>query len=831
MKTLRSHLLLFSLLLWAAIPAPTSAQSTEGEITFTQCLAVGPISRGGRAALHRDPLEAQLVTRTWSPPTAGESVPGTTGASGTWKALSVDKEGWFSSSAFTGGYGYASIDLSAPKVMILEAVGHSLVYVNGVLRTGDPYSYGYVHLPVQLREGRNDFLFLVGRERFRAKLTPAPSSSFLDTADPTLPDLVRGVQARTWGAVIAVNATEKTVSGLEIEAHGPGLRTIRTPLPPLPPLSTRKVGFRIEGKAEEGAKECKVELHLLKTSSRPVSVALRVREPKQTRKITFQSGIDGSVQYYALNPAQVGKTASGEKPSLILSLHGASVEAIGQADAYASKTWAHLVCPTNRRPYGFDWEDWGRQDALEVLGLAKQSLSYDPYRIYLTGHSMGGHGTWSLGVTFPGLFAAIGPSAGWVSFYSYAGGRKIQNPSPVEEILQRASASSDTLTMANNYAAEGIYILHGDADNNVPPTEARSMNTLLASFHHDYAYHEQPGAGHWWSNSDEPGAQCVDWPPMFDMFARRSLPENDSVRQVDFTTVNPGVSSTFRWLTIMAQQQFLKPSTVKLRFDPNLRRFSGTTANVARMSLDLSILLPDKPVQVEIDGQKLTEIPYPALNPSNKMPSLLLERIGETWRVASVMPPGQKTSTRSGPFKMAFGSRMLFVYGTRGNADENAWALAKARYDAETFWYRGNGSVDVIPDTAFDASRDRNRSVILFGNAETNAAWGALISDSPVQITRGQAQIGKKIYSGDDLACVFLRPRPGSDTSYVGVVSGTGMIGMRVAERLPYFLSGAGFPDCLLLGADSLQNGAAGVRTAGFFGNDWGVETGDFAGP
>ena len=31
------------------------------------------------------------------------------------------------------------------------------------------------------------------------------------------------------------------------------------------------------------------------------------------------------------------------------------------------------------------------------------------------GHSMGGHGTWNIGVTFPDRFAAIGPSAGWIS--------------------------------------------------------------------------------------------------------------------------------------------------------------------------------------------------------------------------------------------------------------------------------------------------------------------------------------------------------------------------------------------------------------------------------
>src|SRR5207249_1249684 len=82
------------------------------------------------------------------------------------------------------------------------------------------------------------------------------------------------------------------------------------------------------------------------------------------------------------------------------------VEAQGQADAYASKPWGHLVAPTNRRPFGFDWEDWGRLDALEVLDHAQQLLQTDPQRTYLTGHSMGGHGAWQVGATYPDRFAA-----------------------------------------------------------------------------------------------------------------------------------------------------------------------------------------------------------------------------------------------------------------------------------------------------------------------------------------------------------------------------------------------------------------------------------------
>lgn len=803
--------------------AAMSATAQEQETVIRSGLVVGPLTGGSRYALHRDPLEQQLVLGKWAAPKAGESVPGVEGQAGTWRAVEADKEGWFSGRGIAGGYLYAAVQSDRPKVMMLEAAGHGMVYVNGVPRAGDPYAYGYVHLPVRLRAGTNDLLFLGGRGRIRARLVPPPSAAFLDGADTTLPDLIRGQRANTVGAVIAVNATEQPVAGLSIEARGPGLRTTRTPLPALPPLSTRKVAFRIEGMASADTKDCPVALSLI--GGKPfvgLKVTVRVREPGQTYKRTFVSSIDGSVQYYAVNPPR-RPLPKGERAALVLSLHGASVEAIGQADAYASKSWATIVAPTNRRPYGFDWEDWGRRDAIEVLDLAQRELNTDPRRVYLTGHSMGGHGTWQVGALFPDRFAAIGPSAGWISFYSYGGGQKREDPTGVEEILQRASSASDTLAFARNYASEGVYILHGSADDNVPPTEARHMNTVLAGFHHDFTYFEQPGAGHWWSNSDEPGAACVDWPPMFDMFLRHRLPEPDTVRDVDFSTPNPAVSARCRWATIHEQTKPLAVSTVRLRVDPNLCRFTGTTANVALLSLDLRMLETGKPLTLDLDGQKIAGIAWPADG------TLWLRREGERWSVASAPSPARKGPRRSGPVKLAFDHNMVFVYGTKGTAAENEECFGKARYDAETFWYRGNGSVDVVADRDFDPAKFRGRSVILYGNADTNGAWPSLLSDSPVQVRRGVVEAGGRKFAGEDLACLFLRPRPDSDVACVGVISGSGLAGMRLTERMPIFLSGAGFPDCLVAGPDSLASGAAGVRAAGFFGNDWSLESGDFA--
>ncbi|MGZ5546244.1 MAG: alpha/beta hydrolase, partial [Limisphaerales bacterium] len=232
----------------------------------------------------------------------------------------------------------------------------------------------------------------------------------------------------------------------------------------------------------------------------------------------------------------------------------------------------------------------------------------------------------------------------------------------------------------------------------------------------------------------------------------------------------------------------------------------------------------EHPAAVELDGQMLTN-----LISKTSDAKLWFSRSGETWAQSEAPTSKLKNPKRYGPFKEAFYHRMIFVYGTRGTAEENAWAFAKARFDAESFWYRGNGSIDVIPDTKFNPDKEKDRSVILYGNADTHGSWKALLGESPVQARRGEIQISDRTLRGDDLACLFLRPRLGSDVACVGVVTGSGLAGMKLTDRTPYFMSGVEFPDCTVFGVDALSKGGDGARTAGFFGPDWSVEKGEFA--
>ena len=797
---------------------------SEETIEPHECLVIGRVGTSSRNPIHTDAIEAMLVTGKWRRPKAGDSVARPGGGTATWSALKAGPDGVFTGPTFNGGYAYFNISSDTDHVALLEGSGHSLVYVNGVPRTGDPYSNGSTRLPIHLNRGENELLFLCGRGSLKFKITSVAAPAMLDGRDQTLPDLRIGEKIASQGAIIVINATDKTAAGLRLKITGEGISTRTVSVPPIPPCATRKVGFPLVGAAptEVGTLhlEAVLEGHAAEGATAHLPIDLPIHQPGDSYKETFISQIDGSVQYFAVNPARRSDTgAAARKPaepvSLFLSLHGAGVEAIGQASAYYAKTWGNIVCPTNRRPYGFDWEDWGQMDAMEVLAIAQKQFKPAAGHTYLTGHSMGGHGTWHIGVTYPDRFAAIGPSAGWISFVSYAGSVVPTDPTPTQKLLLRCSNPSDTLALERNFAQEGVYIIHGDADDNVPVEQAREMKKRLAVFHNDVGYHEQPGAGHWWGNSDEPGAACVDWPPLFDFFAHHIDPAEETVRQVDFITANPGISATDRWVTIQNQISPLDLSSVSIRLDPGKRRFTGKTLNVRRLTLDVRFLPKEGTLNLDLDGKKTSDIPYPLTG------KLDLIYDGSNWQVAAPAPLTEKNPLRYGPFKQALQRRMEFVYGTIGTAEENAWSLAKARYDAETFWYRGNGSIDVVSDVEFLKQKDPDRAVVVYGNNDTNRAYGALLPASPIKLERGKVTIGSEVHSGSDLACLFIRPRVGSEKACVAVIGGTGAAGFRLSERIPYFVSGVDLPDYFVVGPETLTTGVGGVRAAGIFNTDW----------
>jgi dienelactone hydrolase len=788
----------------------------------------------GNDIITPDAIEASIVSGNWSVPHQGQSVKVDSSTMEKWEKISTESGGWIRDTSLRRAYVYFNYKSDKDEFALLEAMGNSMVYVNGVPRSGNPYAdrdvydawapkFNYSLIPVKLNAGNNSLLFKCMRGYLKVKLHLDQNGLILNKKDLTIPDLILNKPEDSYGGIPIINASENDYKDLQLKTWTNSSAPAYYPVRELNPLSVLKSPFYIKVPAQSNNDSVTLNIQLVKKSGSKESVLanstikLKVVNPGNSFRETFISKLDGSVQYYAVNPP----IDLQGKPALFLSLHGAGVLALNQANAYYHKNWGYIVCPTNRRPYGYDWENWGMKDGLEVLSITKKEFNVDTNRIYLTGHSMGGHGAWQFGVNFPDLFGAVGPSAGWISFWSYWI-PAVTDSTPVRKMLVRSSKQSDTYALATNLKPDGVYIIQGADDDNVPPSQAESMVKVLSKFHKDFIFYLQPGANHWWDISDEPGADCVDWLPLFDFFAHHAVASMNRVKMVDYTTANLAVSYKDDWIAIINQIEQQKLSHVNFKLEAGKREFIGTTSNVKLLSINTSMLPQNAPVSVLIDNQLIDEADIGENN------QVLLQNNNGTWKVVDKINEQDKYPLRCGNIREVLDHDVVFVYGTHGTKLENEWAFNKARYDAERIWYQGNGGIEVIKDDEFNAEKYKDRSVVLFGNSNTNSAWNSLLKSSPVQVKDDEIKAGATVYKGSDLACLMIRPREDSKVASVAVISGSGYKGMELADLADYFASYVNLPDIVVYNSGILNSDDNGVKFTGYFGNDWSVKNGDF---
>lgn len=815
---MKKKFLVFCLIVFATVSV------SQETYHFKKALVLPGVSRYGREAISTDQLAFRIYSKNFTPPAEGDSFGVDSRGQGLkWQAVTADsinrlrsRGGGFGGGPFGGG-GYMYLTYESPRDQnaLLNVKGSNSIIFNNETHAGDAYSSGWLYIPVRLKKGVNSFYVRGGN--IIADLVFPKKPVLLNTEDATLPIIAPGNSNNDlMGAVVLINNSAKTLNGLIIESELES-KKIKTPVPSVPPMSTRKIIFHFDGSGVTSPGKISCILRVFDKASVVDETTITIESVSAGDKYstTFVSDIDGSLQYYAVTP-QSSDTSS--TAALFLSVHGAGVEAIGQARAYKPKEWGTLVAATNRRPRGFNWEDWGRLDALEVLALAKAKFKPHPQHIYLTGHSMGGHGTWFLGATYPDKWAAIAPCAGYPTLKEYGSADGLipaSSSSAVEQLLLRSSNQSDVLKLVNNYKGLGVYIFHGDADRVVPVRYARQMRKILGEFHPDLSYYEYPGGEHWF------GDHSVDWKPLFDFFKWHKRGIDSSINSIDFTTANPGISSSYRWASIYQQTNPLQYSRIQLSRNRQKNTITGITENVELLKLDVTEFGGNGTLTITLDSTSTVTKEL-----SSGIDSVFLKR--EQGRWVSAEDPGKtaKGPHRYGTFKDPFNHQMVFVYGTTGTREENEWSFNKARFDAETWYYRGNGAVDIITDKEYSPAKFAGRNVILFGNATTNSAYASLLADCPVKIERNSVRAGSEVWNGDDLGAYFVWPVKGSKTQTVGVIGGTGLKGMQAANPNQYFAGGSGFPDFMIFRLKMLQEGAPGIEAAGFFDNSWALQPG-----
>ena len=200
---------------------------------------------------------------------------------------------------------------------------------------------------------------------------------------------------------------------------------------------------------------------------------------------------DGVLPYRIYEPP--ASAASGEPLPLVLLLHGAGERGDDNrrqlrhgvrefvSVAAQARHPCYLVAP--QCPTGGWWMAAGNQAS--VIGLVEvlcKEYPVDRDRIYITGLSMGGSGTWSAISARPDLFAAALPICG-------AG-----DPSSVDRLVELP-----------------IWAFHGAADRVVPVEKSRAMIEALRATGGHPRYTEYPGVGHDSWTRTYAADEVLDW--------------------------------------------------------------------------------------------------------------------------------------------------------------------------------------------------------------------------------------------------------------------------------------------------------------------------------
>ncbi len=146
--------------------------------------------------------------------------------------------------------------------------------------------------------------------------------------------------------------------------------------------------------------------------------------------------------------------------------------------------------------------------AIAALDRTMAEFRIDLDRVYLTGLSMGGNGTWNLAYRFPDRWAAIAPICAFVT--------------PVPQLRSRSIVPADSgdafTAIAGRIGRTPTWIFHGEMDPVVPVTESRRMADALKG-NPNARYTEFLGMGHSVWDATYGSEQFQTW-----LFAQRRSP-------------------------------------------------------------------------------------------------------------------------------------------------------------------------------------------------------------------------------------------------------------------------------------------------------------------
>jgi predicted esterase len=492
----------------------------------------------------------------------------------------------------------------------------------------------------------------------------------------------------------------------------------------------------------------------------------------QTVIRAYRSAVDGSVQPYAVTlPAGYGADAT-QKWRVDVVLHGrdpslTEVKFLHQhAEQPAPKEQNFVQIDIfGRGNNAYRWA--GESDILEVQdhftrveNILRRDHLIDPLRVVLRGFSMGGAGTWHLGLHMPHRWCVLGPGAGFTTTHGYVQDLPEKLPPQQEACLH----IYDAVDYAEN--AYNVPVVAYAGENDPQLQAARLIEARLKPLGIPMKLLVGPGLGHEFPPEWQKKAEAAYAP--FVAKGQQDFPAH--VRFVTYTLRYPRCS----WVELgRLDHHYQRASVDAERADTG---YTIKTANVRALRLNLE--KAPFPLTVTINDQTLTPRPY--LTSSGQY-HLYLERRGEKWD--AVLPQKlavehqrkpQKRSRLQGPIDDAFMEGFLCVQGTG-----TAWHEATQKYADETLkrfqeeWDKFmRGTLPLKRDDEVTEDDMATKHLILFGDPASNSLIGQVLDGLPLRWTKDEIKFGGKTYRSAEHVPALVYPSPLNQERYVVLNSG-----------------------------------------------------------
>ncbi len=825
-----TRLLKFGLILLVAANWASAFGATPSEDAIQlRWLIAGTFDASGENALFADYLGGEARVRPKAGATAGNSNLGIL-----WQEVNPNEKGEFDFGKIRNnrkrsiGYAYTEIAADEEKsVVATVGSGNSVqvrlngevIYESRLSRKPDPDKDTLV---LRLRKGLNHLLVKTeGADDWKLQLTAHQPAGkiFVNQTATVVPDFRTGEGNKgDWGQVEVANASGTQLDSVAVELIGDGL---------VFPSSSEKINlsagevkripFWVAGKPVAPGNAIKpLQLRVSAGAEKfDFGFTPHVRKPTEYFVTTYRSFVDGSVQPFSVLLPTAYKP--DETYPLILLLHGAHVTDWGQnIIAYDPKEWAIQVAVHDRGNNRY--RDIGEVDIDEVLTEVKRRYLIDADRIYLSGHSMGGYGTWFQATHRPDLWASVSPQAGYSDYFLYHPAMSSSPDSSQQQFQKRLLESWSPLLFAENLLHVPAYIVHGAKDDNVVVEHSRKMRARLQELGYRYGYDENPEGGHWWGPRGKYyGVEVVDKPPIWTFFQkhnrrvvapRRVIFKTDTLRYGDAYWVAIDELDEANRLarieaeikagnTIAVQQNNITQFTLRLDEKPTDTN-QPISVSVNNRIVFNGELPPSKKLTLrrESDGKYVQLLNNMDLRIAGKNAVDRLGRIAvqldETGKAAQIISlpaePLKKTEKIYGTISDAFNRPFLFVLGTNAKNAKDRAMVAASRRAAEALkqeWMaRANGIVKVKADSEITSEDIAEYNLILFGNPQVNSLIAQINDHLPVKFSAGGIRVGDKTFTNEGVGMAMVFPNPLNPNRYILIVGGTTAGSMETAGRL-----------------------------------------------